>query len=46
MTLSGFSWYDPTVVCAFSEQCVTHMKEHMAHGNRYRGRRNSIMVHR
>ena len=45
MTLSGFSWYDPTVVCNFSEQCVTHMKEHMAHGDRYRARRNSIVVH-
>ena len=45
MTLSGFSWYDPTVVCDFSEQCVTHMKEHMAHGDIYRARRNSIIVH-
>ena len=46
MTLSGFSWYDPTVVCDLSEQCVTHMKEHMAHWDRYGARRNSIIVHR
>ena len=39
----GFSWYDPTVVCDFSEQCVRHIKEHMAHEGRYRARRNSII---
>ena len=47
MTLSGFFCYDPIKVCVFSEKCVTHMKEHMAHGyeGRHRAKRNSIIVH-